>query len=235
MEDTDMISEKSFARGYSSFWIEYFPWLNSYCQSLNKYNLERVSSPLPELDAAEHRSINNTIAFYHFRNLFNDPNFDICTSRDQAISYMSRFPRSATVSYSFSVMDRQVVETQVSRLKKRYDGNLCISPFFPGCGIIDNCHGDILQGNKLIEIKAGERNIQPADIKQLIVYSALDWLSPSNKYQFDEIEIYNPRVGYLWKNQLEDLLVSITDIPKEDVFEQIGKYLVIQSEDFELG
>jgi hypothetical protein len=148
---------------------------------------------------------------------------------------MSRFPRNALESYSFSEKDRHVIDTQVSHLKNRYIGNLSISPFFPGCGILDNCHGDILQGKKLIEIKAGERNIQPADIKQLIVYSALDWLSLSDKYQLDEIEIYNPRVGYLWENKLEDLLISITDVPKEDVFEQIGKYLVIQSEDFELG
>ena len=66
MEISNMISETTFARGYSSFWMEYFPWLNSYSQTVNAYQLNRISASCPELDKAEHRSINNTIAFFVF-------------------------------------------------------------------------------------------------------------------------------------------------------------------------
>lgn len=230
-----MISEKGFARGYSSFWAEYFPWLNSYCQSVKKFCLDYVTDPIPGIDRVEHRSINNTVAFFHFKNMYQGQSADLKQSKDQAIDYISHFPRNAKDSYLFSEDDKQVIQIQTANLQRMYTGQLLINPPFSGCGILDNCYGDLLQGETLVEVKAGDRGLLPADIKQLIVYSALDWLKTSSKYGFSDVEIYNPRLGYLWRSSLDELLVSISDMPKEDLFEQIGKYLVVQSEDFDAG
>ena len=230
-----MISETNFSRGYSSFWIEYFPWLNSYCQSITKYSLKHVHSVPNQAECPEHRGINNTLAFFHFRNLNSNINYDIESSKEEALKYMERFPRNNVNTYKFSTIDQKVISFQIEKLRSKYSKDLIISPFFPGCGIIDNCYGDIIQENKLVEIKAGERNIAPSDIKQLIVYTVLNWLSGSTTYKLDHLEIYNPRVGYLWNNSIDDLLVSITDIPKEDIFDQFTKYLITQSEDVELN
>ena len=129
---------------------------------------------------------------------------------------------------------RKIVST--NRMSARFKGDVTVGPFFPGCGIISNCNGDIFIDNKLVEIKAGNRSIIPADIRQLIVYCALNWLSLSdNKLPITDIEIYNPRVGYSWAISIDELLVAVSDMPKEDLFEQIGKYLVTESESIEVN
>ncbi|MBR6125600.1 hypothetical protein IKQ19_18745 [Candidatus Saccharibacteria bacterium] len=225
-----MISETTFARGYSSFWMERFPWLNSYVQSVNSYKLEKFSSQIIDYDRVEHRSINNVMAFIHFRNLMKDSSFTIEKSKEEALRYMQRFPRNNLSTYCFDSNDQRVVYGQISNLKRIPIRDAIFDPDFSGCGIIDNCRGDILQGNKLIEVKGGNRYIQPADIKQLIVYLALDWIS-SNKYNIYQVEIYNPRVGFSWTTDADDLFRSVTSFTKEEVLEQLTKYLVMQSEE----
>lgn len=229
-----MISETSFSRGYSSFWTEYFPWLNSYCQFLNKYKLQEVHSPISETDLPEHRAINNTIAFFHFRNIASNSKFALELSRDEGVLFMKRFQRNNIDTYLFDESDRKIILKQVQNLVSRYKNSILINPFFPGCGILDNCCGDIIQGKTLSEIKAGDRQIIPADLRQLIVYSALNWISTSIKYEFDMIEIYNPRVGYSWSSSIDEFIFSIADISKEDIFDQLTKLLLTLSEDVEI-
>lgn len=226
-----MISETTFARGYSSFWMECFPWLNSYVQSINLYRLEKFSAQILDYDKVEHRSINNVMAFLHFRNLVKESNFAIEESKEETLHYMQRFPRNNLSTYCFDSNDQKVVYGQIFNLKRLPTRDIIFDPDFPGCGIIDNCRGDILQGNKLIEVKSGIRNIQPADIKQLIVYLALDWISSSTKYNIHQVEIYNPRVGFSWTTDTEDLFRSVTSFTKEEALEQLTKYLVMQSEE----
>lgn len=229
-----MISEINFSKGYSSFWVEYFPWLNLYCQSINKYNLLQEHNSISKDDLAEHRSVNNSIAFQHFKNLLSDPTYDLKFSRDEGISFIRRFQRNNLSNYSFSASDQNIIIVQAQNLLSRYNNNILINPFFQGCGILDNCYGDIIQGSKLTEIKAGNRAIIPADIRQLIVYSALNWISTSTRYEIEALEIYNPRVGYSWSIGIDELFISIAHTPKEDVFDQLTKHLLTLSEDIEI-
>lgn len=231
-----MISETTFSRGYSSFWLEYFPWLNSYSLSISKFGCQRINNPIDETDLPDHRAINNTIAFYHFRNQLNNVNANIELAKDESLKYMSRFMRNGVQSYSYTIDDQKIIHQQVNRMSAHFKGNVTVNPFFPGCGIISNCNGDLLVDKKLVEIKAGNRSIIPADIRQLIVYCALNWLSLSDtKLTITEIEIYNPRVGYSWSIPIDEMLVAVSDLPKEDLFEQIGKYLVTESESIEVS
>jgi hypothetical protein len=62
-----MISETTFARGHSSFWQEYFPWLNNYVDSINKKELKQLFMPLNISEDPIFRSINNIISFNHFK------------------------------------------------------------------------------------------------------------------------------------------------------------------------
>lgn len=229
-----MISETTFARGYSSFWFEYFPWLNSFSQSITKFGEQRVHSRIPDIDKPEHRAINNTIAFFQFRNANFEQEFQIEKSKDEAIKYLSRFPRNNVNTYVFSDDDKVVINQQIAYLTLRFIKELVISPFFPGCGILNNCNGDIIQNTTLTVIKAGDRNIVPADLRQLTIYCALNWLSNSDKYRIEKIELYNPRLGYSWSSDIDSFFKAITDMPKEEVFDQMVKYLVTQSEEINM-
>jgi len=98
---------------------------------------------------------------------------------------------------------------------------------------MESCQGDIFYNETLVEIKAGERGILSSDIKQIITYCALNWLSNHPK-KIINVEFYNPRQGILWVSELEELIMSVSNLPIEDLFDQIGKYLINMSEDIEL-
>lgn len=225
-----MISETNFSRSYSSFWIEHFPWLNSFCQSMNKTMIQRVHPPIGINEDPKFRSINNIIAFIHYCNKINFSTIKIEKSVKEALIYAKRFPRNHVADYTFNKFNKIIVKKQVENLQKQYKEPDILSPFFPGCGIIDSCYGDIIYNGTLVEVKAGERNFQPSDLKQIITYLALNWIM-DNPYIIKNICLYNPRMGYLWIYDIITFMQSITSIVKEDAFDQLTKYLLEESQD----
>jgi len=225
-----MISETNFSRSYSSFWINLLPWLNSFCQSLNKSMRQRIHQPIDQNESSGFRSINNIISFTHYCNITNNPDYEISDSISEALKYAKRFPRSNVDSYSFTEIHKTIVNQQVKNLCTLYKEPDFLLPIFPGCGIIDNCFGDILTDKCLVEVKAGERGFQPSDLRQLIVYLSLNWINDSS-YQIGKISLYNPRMGFYWEHDINTFFQSITDVVKEDVFDQLTKYLLIESQD----
>ncbi len=221
-----MISELAFSRGYSSFWQEYFPWLNYYIPVINADRKNHLLSPIDITEDPSLRSINNVVAFTHFKNICGDVEFPLETSFDEAKRIVGVLPRNNLARYKLTSNDRRIIEVQTNRLLNRYGPTCRIYPDFCGCGIVKNCYGDILKGETLIEIKAGERGIQPADLKQVILYSALNWANPRRTHNIRRVEIFNPRQGVAWNNDLSQFISYISDLSLEDVFDQLCKYLV---------
>jgi mannosyltransferase OCH1-like enzyme len=104
-------------------------------------------------------------------------------------------------------------------------------PFFPGCGILSNSEGDLLSSSILTEVKTGDRQILPSDIRQLIIYSAMNHLA-GNQYDIKEISYFNPRKGTLWHNDIQDLFSSVSNIPFSDFSYELESYLISQSQEF---
>jgi hypothetical protein len=229
-----MISEISFSRGYSSFWIEQTPWLNDYVSFLNKGIAERVFLPIEIMDDPSHRSINNVIAFTLFKNTVLQNKIDLKQSLKEAIKIIKNYPRNNLDTYKLTKDYKRIIQIQSNRLVQLYKSEKpTFYPQFAGCGILENCQGDLLYGNTLVEIKAGERGITPTDIRQLIIYSALSWLSKDKK-EIENIELFNPRQGIYWKENIADCVLSISNVSMEDLFDQISKYLSELSDQVEL-
>ncbi|TNE53865.1 MAG: hypothetical protein EP338_10070 [Bacteroidetes bacterium] len=229
-----MISEASFARAYSSFWQEFTPWINDYTSFVNKGLVERKYEPLNSTDESIHRSINNVTAVVLFQNMIEQNNSDIDTAFEKAREIVKNFPRNGLDTYNLDNDQMRIIKLQSSRLVDTYKGNdLIFNPQFDGCGILASCQGDLMYQKTLVEIKAGERNISSSDIKQVIVYCALNWLAKSER-KIEIVEIFNPRQGVLWQSSLSSLISSISSLPTEDLFEQIGIYLYESSEDIVL-
>lgn len=231
-----MISEKNFSRGYTSFWAEFTPWLNDYVSFLNEGFVTNIEQPLHYVDDVNHRSINNILAFTLFKNAIENNNNDILMALDEAKIIASNYPRNNLETYTLMDTYEQIVLAQTDRLLRRYrDKNLEFYPQFSGCGIMESCEGDILSENSLIEIKAGTsaKGILPSDIKQSLVYSALDWLSENSK-NIIHIELYNPRQGIFWESNIEELIKTVSNHTFEDFFDQFGKYLVNLSDEIQL-
>lgn len=228
-----MISEKTFARGYSSFWTQNTPWLSDYVSFLNKGSIDRTFKPLDSLDEAKFRSINNSAAFIDFKQKILGEELEISKVIEIAAESLKHLPKNELDSYELNDIHSKVILEQSKRLNETYSGEtLLFAPQFNGCGIIANCQGDLYYDDVLCEIKAGERNIHSSDIKQLLVYCALNWLS-EEKINILSIEIFNPRQGIYWHSTLNSLMDNISTLPMEDLFEEIGHFVYTASEEIE--
>lgn len=228
-----MISEKTFARGYSSFWTQNTPWLSDYVSVLNRGSIERIFKPLDSLDEARFRSINNSAALIDFKQKVLGRELDLPAVIRIAAEHLKNLPKNELNSYELNDIHSAIILEQSGRLNSVYSRKvLAFDPQFDGCGIIANCQGDIYYDDVLCEIKAGERNIHSSDIKQLLVYCALNWLS-TKKIDIQSIEIFNPRQGIYWHSTLKSLMNNISTLPMEDLFEEIGHFVYTASVEIE--
>lgn len=226
-----MISETLLAKGHTSFWSEYTPWLNSYTQTINKRYLAQPYGSLQDADDPKNRSINGILSFNFFMqwSLKGKPILKDIFELSKA--EIERFPRNNLNEYSLDPINTKLVESMALRMITTIDDNLLFHPFFPGCGILSNCEGDLISKMTLVEIKTGDRQILPSDIRQLIIYTALNHLANS-PYEINEISYFNPRKGSLWHIDIIDLFSSISNLPFSDFAYELESYLISQSQEF---
>jgi hypothetical protein len=98
-----------------------------------------------------------------------------------------------------------------------------VAPHFPGCGWLDECEGDVFYQGRLVEIKAGERGFRGTDIRQLLIYCALN--QAAQKYDISRVCLLNPRVGVELDVQLEQLCRDIAGRSALDVLAEIVQFV----------
>ena len=55
------------------------------------------------------------------------------------------------------------------------DDDVEFAPQIPGAGVLSSCEADLAVGNTLVEVKTVSRSFRSGDLRQLLVYVALDW------------------------------------------------------------
>lgn len=230
-----MITETNLSRTYSTFWGELAPWLRGYVHSINSGYIERVHAPHQLGDMAEHKAINNVISFDVFMTLCQQkmsirdedvPTEYLEVSRIRALEYLKWMPGEALSTYSFSGIDVSAIQCQVKSLLRMYFGRkgMVIAPSFPGCGVVGNCTGDLLYEKCLVEVKAGERSVSSADIRQILIYCALNHYG-DNPYEITSVELFNPRQGTVWTEEVGRLTKAISGASPPEVFERICQFV----------
>ena len=106
-------------------------------------------------------------------------------------SYEGRKP-----SIKFNVTDEERSEAfELSRnfeiFLSQFTGDIQFSPTISGAGVIDTCQGDLSIDRTLFEIKTVNRNFQSKDIKQLLIYLALDTAMTNRRWE--RAGLFNPR------------------------------------------
>lgn len=212
-----MISEHTFASSYASVWHQLAPLSDGYWKIENML-AERKAPPIRSRAASDMRGIVNEAAFRAFctfrrerRDVDRAKLFkavDDCTL--EAIEYVARLsPRSKTDLKSFDEACRREAVLLAFRLLHFFPGYLptIVRPTFRGCGLISACEGDVIEGDCLYEIKAGERRFRIIDLRQLLIYAALAYSSGS--LSFSKIGLFNPRTAYAWVRTLDQVCQSI--------------------------
>jgi hypothetical protein len=124
----------------------------------------------------------------------------------------------------FSAEELADIEEQRDRLIKFFflnqsSDSLVTEPPFPGCGIIDASKGDIIVSGVLFEVKAGDRLFRSIDVRQLIMYSALNHVS--QRFRVEHLGLFNPRRGVSATFPVDDLCNEISGKRSVDLFSEI--------------
>lgn len=144
-------------------------------------------------------------------------------------TYIRRLPRPATpdsdaerraaISDAVTLGNRLLSVISV----KKGDRNVLFRPSFRGCGIHDDCEGDLLVGTELWEVKSGDRHFRQPDIRQLLSYCALN--HASGIYVITDYRFINPRAGVTFCGSLHDLVRTVAGCEPETLYEEIVAFL----------
>lgn len=96
-------------------------------------------------------------------------------------------------------------------------------PLIPGAGIVNTCEADLATVDCLWEVKAVRRNIGGKDIRQLLVYLALN--SASGEHNWTHAGIFNPRLSQFYKFEIEHFIGMLSGGKSSgDVFHEMISY-----------
>lgn len=226
-----MISEHQFATQYSSAWHLVAPLSDGFWSFENK-QVDRVEVPLESIAPKGMRAIVNEAAFRAFCASYPMPR-SIDKERlgellqegfTNAIAYVSRFSNAPPVESS-DIDDDCHAEAMalLVRLARYFPANqeITLRPKFVGCGLLSACEGDLIAGNCLYEIKAGDRAFRLSDLRQLLTYAALAYAN--GKLTFSDVGLFNPRTGVAWRRSLFDVCQSVSGLHPNDTLSALAE------------
>jgi len=226
-----MISERKFSNSYTSFWNQLLPTADLFLKKLNltsgRYCLPTDSIILDR----NKRAIINELAFRIFNKRIKKEKFFLEILIRSVISYIKRLAPYETNIVSLS--EEEIAEAKeisqglsiyFNSVEKVEDSaEVIIWPSFKGCGQLDECKGDIIYNNQLIEVKAGDRHFKIIDIRQIITYLALNF--NSKQFELNQIALVNPRTGLYFNCSVNDLIESTSGKKPVDIFSEIIYFL----------
>lgn len=235
-----MITELGFSRNYASFWRELLPGGDDFIRIMNKAKIVDFGKQIQNIDEANRRALVNSIAFevYYryatcdYSNLSSIQRAALVDKfiEESKVSEIKRiqFLYKNTLSEIISANEKKVIKELFDGLLSRYNINtkhLFIKPVFNGCGLLFDAEADIIVDTKLVEIKAGARNFGIQDIRQLLIYGALNHVSDSHKYNINKFELYNPRMGVYWSESSYDVANECAGCSIEEVYNEIINFI----------
>ena len=232
-----MISEHQFANHYSSAWHAVTPLSDGFWAFENK-QVERIEAPLPAIAPKGMRAIINEAAFRAFCEIQSSPRpisgarlADAVDGKFQvAIDYVARFSNAPSVLTSDIDNEcRQEAMALVTRLLRYFPTPMGITlrPRFSGCGLLSECEGDLIAGNCLYEVKAGDRPFRILDLRQLLTYAALAYANRT--LSFTHIGLINPRTGVSWRRSLDEVCQSVSGLRLSDTLSALVEQFSVAS------
>ena len=89
-----------------------------------------------------------------------------------------------------------------------HEGDIEFFPRVPGAGVIDSCEADLSVGDALFEIKTVTRSFRGRDLRQLLIYLALD--SASGAPRWTRAGLFNPRLAVWCSFQVDPFVRMIS-------------------------
>lgn len=189
-----------------------------YVRRINLELMERMFAPMGHETIPSRRGFINEIAFEMFAADLSGQYSSRPDMESNCISVARTLIQQLDNIESTHIPDPTPLEmddarTQVYRLNSfvqlvAQGRHIETKPAFSGCGIISSCQGDIYVGDELFEIKAGDRNLRSLDLRQLMVYSALN--HAEKKRTIKRVGVFNPRVGMHFSTTIDELCAEVS-------------------------
>lgn len=211
-----MIGEHELSAGFHSFWVELLPLLTPACVTIFNRSYGEYLDGYRPVD----RELHITTADLAEPDMLAEAAFEVfrisCEQRVRTREIVEDpllFAKAWGVAQESISLHRNVIfEAAPGRdsvdyryllaLGRRYealaesfpDVELEFFPMLKGCGVLGSREADLAAGDTLIEVKTVDRNFSSKDIKQVIVYLALDYLSGDHRWS--NVILFNPRKSF---------------------------------------
>ena len=194
--------------------------------------------PLKSLSDPKRRALINELGFLLFKT-------SLMNNYSPEMALQLQEPREAVIHHAVSIVQRyqglsdddfkppadDEVKESIALAKRLADffrkmspvSNTVLSPAFSGCGFIDNCVGDVLAGNTLYEVKSGDRPFRLIDVRQIVIYLALN--SMDRKRHIESVGFVNPRLGTYYATTASELVLGISGKDLVDLMSEINDFV----------
>lgn len=230
---SNLTSERSLVFGSGTLWALVSPLERAYARAIAGIQ-HRYASEIPSRCAPERRSLVSELGFEGasgaskngMRGIKIDPEIV-----DRVCKYIGRLEGRNDVSRPSEVELAEAVEIGENICKRFRRGSITevavFRPTIRGCGPVSSCEADVVAGNRLIEIKAVNRNFNSSDLRQVLVYLCLN--HSSSQFDISEIELLNPRLGVYYRTPVRAFCEQISGEPPLSLY---GKMMdVLANED----
>ena len=218
-----MITEKNIAAEFKGFWGESLPLLTpNFVRIFNETigdDLTTLQTDMKKIPIGKDIKKHDLVAEFSFqlaklayeKSLWIDElkleHDNILEAYNRTIKFLRKYESE---NYEIVLNDSEVAESLA--LAEQYDyflehigsKDIEFSPIIVGAGFLGKCKADLSVGDTLYEIKTVSRNISGRDIKQLLIYLALQHSTGSFKWK--NAGFYNPRKALSYKIPIDHLI-----------------------------
>lgn len=241
-----MISERAFSRSFTSFWQESLPLLTPRFMALFNEAYEKrlgiigSSSAVPVPIAVGSRPDMVAEFAFHGARLIREENLVVEALKNDPVILSRVSKRAFEVIKKYEgrrpIITQPLTEREIEegcQLARQY-GYLYESfpsgrkiefcPKFSGAGYINAAEGDLGVGDTLIEVKTTTRKVAGKDLRQLLIYLALD--ASAGRSRWSHVGIFNPRRATFHRAEISALMLRISGgRPQSDVFADLISFV----------
>ncbi len=204
-----MMSETYYATHHSAAWASLMPGSDLFVRRLNFDLSSRAFASMTSVIAAHRRAIVNETAFNYFSSnngLTAESTMSAAFEKAKVFIYQVEATEDALIG-ELSEDETAEVREQARRMELFIGSDQCLfRPAFSGCGIINSCEGDLLKDKCLFEIKAGDRPFRSIDLRQIIVYLALN--GANMQHEIESVCLFNPRRGMYFRQHIDHFCLN---------------------------
>lgn len=206
-----MINERQFALNFTGFWRSSLPNLEAVLRVLN-LGPEREHKPYVPSSNPQRRDLISEVGFRLAAQTSQTGRVsgsDVTLAYEKAVAFLvdeadlggkANFPPLSELERDESV---HLCERIREFLRYRRHRPIEFFPSFAGVGMLARCHGDILVGETIVEVKYVDRSFRSTDLKQAITYAMLARIAGT---KIDGMIVFNPLRGTYVEMSLFELV-----------------------------